>query len=567
MEKIEHLDHQDSSEPITTADAVSKTMESATGVSKLYLVKVLIKLIPILIHLRRDRREWVKREGRNIDTKKYIKHAERTLATFIALGPSYIKLGQWLSTRTDVLPQPYLEVLAKLQDDVPPSDFSLVQETIEKEIGKIDQVFDKFDKKAKFGASLGQVYLASYKGRDVIIKASRPHIEKIVSRDILVLKSILPLATRFIDPNLRYSVEAMFSQFVETISEEMDYRIEARNLKTIRRNLSHDPMVLIPEVISEITSRHVLSMEYIPGTKITDIATLNSMGLDRERIVSKVHRIFFKMLLKDSIFHADPHPGNISVTSDGRIILYDFGMFGRIDDDTRLKLVRLYLGLIEKDPVRAVNVLIDLGTLEPSVNRYIVEKALEFSIRSLHGQQVDRMEVKALIDLTNKTMSKFPFRLPKNLALYMRMSSILEGIYHHHKVKFQFVKVLADILAEEGLLRDAYIEETKDYFKRLAKGIEASIGLAPFLRSYMEADLRTKEMSSRRQWLTSISIIGSGLFIGSAIFIQYNLFLGIAGLLASVGTFIATLAVARRKRSGLVQLRNRDCIVSRNRYP
>jgi predicted unusual protein kinase regulating ubiquinone biosynthesis (AarF/ABC1/UbiB family) len=548
LEKIEHLDHQDSSEPITTADAVSKTMESATGVSKLYLVKVLIKLIPILIHLRRDRREWVKREGRNIDTKKYIKHAERTLATFIALGPSYIKLGQWLSTRTDVLPQPYLEVLAKLQDDVPPSDFSLVQETIEKEIGKIDQVFDKFDKKAKSGASLGQVYLANYKGRDVIIKASRPHIEKTVSRDILVLKSILPLATRFIDPNLRYSVEAMFSQFVETISEEMDYRIEARNLKTIRRNLSHDPMVLIPEVISEITSRHVLSMEYIPGTKITDIATLNAIGLDRERIVSKVHRIFFKMLLKDSIFHADPHPGNISVTSDGRIILYDFGMVGRIDDDTRLKLVRLYLGLIEKDPVRAVNVLIDLGTLEPSVNRYIVEKALEFSIRSLHGQQVDRMEVKALIDLTNKTMSKFPFRLPKNLALYMRMSSILEGIYHHHKVKFQFVKVLADILAEEGLLRDAYIEETKDYFKRLAKGIEASIGLAPFLRSYMEADLRTKEMSSRRQWLTSISIIGSGLFIGSAIFIQYNLFLGIAGLLASAGTFIATLAVARRKR-------------------
>jgi predicted unusual protein kinase regulating ubiquinone biosynthesis (AarF/ABC1/UbiB family) len=547
LEKIEHLDHQDSAD-LTTADAVSKTMDSATGVSKLYLVKVLIKLIPILIHLRRDRREWVKREGRNIDTKKYIKHAERTLATFIALGPSYIKLGQWLSTRTDVLPQPYLEVLAKLQDDVPPSDFSLVQEIIEKEIGKIDQVFDKFDKKARSGASLGQVYLASYKGRDIIIKASRPHIEKTVSKDILVLKSILPLATRFIDPNLRYSVEAMFSQFVETISEEMDYRIEARNLKTIRRNLSHDPMVLIPEVISEITSRHVLSMEYIPGTKITDIATLNAMGLDRERIVSKVHRIFFKMLLKDSIFHADPHPGNISVTSDGRIILYDFGMVGRIDDDTRLKLVRLYLGLIEKDPVRAVNVLIDLGTLEPSVNRYIVEKALEFSIRSLHGQQVDRMEVKALIDLTNKTMSKFPFRLPKNLALYMRMSSILEGIYHHHKVKFQFVKVLADILAEEGLLRDAYIEETKDYFKRLAKGIEASIGLAPYLRSYMEADLRTKEMSTRRQWLTSISIIGSGLFIGSAILIQYNLFLGMAGLLASAGTFIATLAVARRKR-------------------
>jgi predicted unusual protein kinase regulating ubiquinone biosynthesis (AarF/ABC1/UbiB family) len=548
LEKVERLDSQDFAEPISTKDAVSNTMETAPRVSKFYLGKVLIKLIPILIHLRRDRREWVKREGRNIDTKKYVKHAEKTLATFIALGPSYIKLGQWLSTRTDVLPQPYLEVLSKLQDDVPPSDFSLVQETVENEIGKIDHIFDSFDTKAKSGASLGQVYLARYKGRDVLIKASRPNIEKIVSRDILVLKSILPLATRFIDPNLRYSVEAMFSQFVETISEEMDYRIEARNLKMIRRNLSHDRTVLIPELIPEITSKHVLSMDYIPGIKITDIASLESMGLDRERIVSKVHRIFFKMLLKDNIFHADPHPGNISVTQDGKIILYDFGMVGRIDDSTRLKLVRLYLGLIEKDPVRAVNVLIDLGTLEPSVNRYIVEKALEFSIRSLHGQQVDRMEVKALVDLTNKTMSKFPFRLPKNLALYMRMSSILEGIYHHHKVRFQFVKVLADILSEEGLLREAYLEETKDYFRRLVKGMESSIGLAPILRSYMEADLRTKEISAKRQWMTSVSIIGSGLFVGSAIFIQYNLFLGLAGLVASAGTFAAIFAIARRRR-------------------
>ena len=548
MENVERLDNQDFAEPISTKDAVSNTMETAPRVSKYYLGKVLIKLIPILIHLRRDRREWVKREGRNIDTKKYVKHAEKTLATFIALGPSYIKLGQWLSTRTDVLPQPYLEVLSKLQDEVPPSDFSLVQETVENEIGKIDQIFDSFDTKAKSGASLGQVHLARYKGRDVIIKASRPNIEKIVARDIIVLKSILPLATRFIDPNLRYSVEAMFSQFVETISEEMDYRIEARNLKMIRRNLSHDQTVLIPALIPEITSKHVLSMEYIPGIKITDIVSLESMGLERERIVSKVHRIFFKMLLKDSIFHADPHPGNISVTQDGKIILYDFGMVGRIDDSTRLKLVRLYLGLIEKDPVRAVNVLIDLGTLEPSVNRYIVEKALEFSIRSLHGQQVDRMEVKALVDLTNKTMSKFPFRLPKNLALYMRMSSILEGIYHHHKVRFQFVKVLADILSEEGLLREAYVEETKDYFRRLVKGMESSIGLAPILRSYMEADLHTKEMSARRQWMTSVSIIGSGLFIGSAIFIQYNLFFGLAGLVASAGTFVGIFAIARRRR-------------------
>jgi predicted unusual protein kinase regulating ubiquinone biosynthesis (AarF/ABC1/UbiB family) len=549
LEKIEQRieDKKEIEDTITTEDAVPKTMAAASKISKFYLLNVLWKLAPILFNLRRDRREWVRKEGRNIDTKKYTKHAEKTLATFISLGPSYIKLGQWLSTRTDVLPQPYLEVLAKLQDDVPPSDFSQVQEIFEKEIGKIDDVFDRFNREAKSGASLGQVYLARYRSRDVIIKVSRPNIEEMISRDIQVLKSILPLATRFIDPNLRYSVDAMFSQFIETISEEMDYTIEAKNLKTIRRNLSKDRMVLVPDVISEISSRHVLSMEYLPGIKITDIDSLNEMGLDREMIVSKVHRIFFKMLLKDSIFHADPHPGNISVTTEGKIILYDFGMVGRIDDETRLRLVRLYLGLIEKDPVRAVNVLIDLGTLEPTVNRYVVEKALEFSIRTLHGQQVDRMEVKALIDLTNKTMSRFPFRLPKNLALYMRMSSILEGIYLHHKVRFRFVKVLANILDEEGLLREAYIEETRDYFRRMAKSLETSISMGPMLRSYIETELHAKDMSNKRRWVTTASIIGSGLFIGSAVLVQYNLFIGVAGLVASAATFVTTIVMSRKK--------------------
>ena len=548
MENVENLDPPNSFEPTTTATEIdADTINSSPRVSKFYLAKIVIKLVPILFYLRRDRREWVRREGRNIDKKKYTKHAEKALAAFIALGPSYIKLGQWLSTRTDVLPQPYLEVLAKLQDDVPPSDFSMIQGIIESEIGSIGQVFDSFERTAKSGASLGQIHLARYRGQDVVVKVSRPNIEMIVSRDIQVLKSILPLATRFIDPNLKYSVEAMFSQFVETIGEELDYRIEATNLKMIRKNMVGDPTVLIPKLIPEITSKHVLSMEYIPGTKITDVVALDAMGLDRGRLVSKVHRVFFKMLLKDSVFHADPHPGNISVKSDGKIILYDFGMVGRIDDETRLKLVRLYLSMIERDPVRAVDVLIDLGTLEPSVNRYILEKALELSIRSLHGQRVDSMETKALIDLTNRTMSKFPFRLPKNLALYMRMTSILEGIYQQHKVKFKFARVLENILSEEGLFREAYVEEAKDYYKRLINGVESSINLAPMIRSYMEADLRMRETSSSRQWLTSLSIIGSGLFIGSAVMLQYDLALGVTGFFASAATFVGFIVISRRK--------------------
>ena len=511
--------------------------------SKLHVAKVMLKLLPVVISLRRDRREWVKREGKNVDEEKYRRHARKVLRTFIELGPSYIKLGQWLSTRVDVLPQPYLEVLAKLQDDVPPAPFPEIKPIIEAELGKIEDAFEEFDPAPLSGASLGQVYVAKYAGRQVIVKVGRPNIERIIEDDIYVLKKILPLATRFIDPNLRFSAEGMLAQFIETVHEEMDYRVEAQNLLKIKRNLAGDPSVIIPDVFMERTSRHVLTMEYVPGVKITDIARLEEKGIDREKLVVRAHRLFFKMLLRHDIFHADPHPGNISVVDDGRLILYDFGMVGRLDSETRIRLIRLYLGLLDKDAERTVNILIELGTLEPTVNRFIVERGIDLSIQSMHGKQVDRMEVRALVDLANKTMSRFPFRLPKNLALYMRMASILEGIYHHHKVQFQFVKVLAYLLEEEGLVRDAYIEEVKVSAKRFAKGIQDSVNVAPLLKTYLET-VGPYGRQDRNTGALAASILASALFVGSALMLPYNSYFSYAGFAAAA---VAVAAAMKKK--------------------
>ena len=517
--------------------------------SKIHVVRVIFKLLPVVINFRRDRRKWVKHEGKNIDEWIFRKHAKKALKIFIELGPSYIKLGQWLSSRADLLPLPYLEELSKLQDEVPPAEFSKVEPIIESEIGKIKETFESFDTSALSGASLGQVYLAKYNKRDVIIKVSRPAIEEVIENDIYILKKILPLATRFIDPNLAFSAEGMLSQFIETIYEEMDYRIEADNLITIKRNLAGDNTVIIPSVFPERTSKHVLTMEYIPGVKITDIAALDAMNIDRPMLVTRVHRLFFKMLLRHNIFHADPHPGNISVADDGSIILYDFGMVGRLDNKTRLRLIRLYLGMIDKDPTRTVNVLMELGTLEPTVNRHIVEKAIEFSIQSLYGKEVDKMEVKALTDLANKTMSRFPFRLPKNLALYMRMASILEGVYQHHKVKFQFVKVLAKILEGEGLLKDAYIEEARTSVYRLGKNIESALNVAPMIQSYLETQLynnpSNKIQKDRNNTLIAGAILATGLFIGSSIVLPHDINIAYAGFIGSVVTI--TVATIRTK--------------------
>jgi len=511
------------------------------------IMKTIFKLIPVIVYLRKDRREWVKKEGKNVNEKKFRKHAEGALKTFVDLGPSYIKLGQWLSSRADLLPQPYLDVLESLQDDVFPEPFSDVRPILEKELGSPDEVFDYFNPASISGASLGQVYRAGYKGQDVVVKISRPNIEQTIGQNIYILKKLLPIATRFIDENLRFSAEGMLSQFIETVYEEMDYRIEARNLLEIKNNLKNDKSVIIPKVYLDRTSRHVITLEYLPGIKVTDIKTLDQHDIDRAKLVYRIHRLFFKMLLRHSIFHADPHPGNISITSNGTIILYDFGMVGRLDDETRRRLVRLYLGLVDKDPVRTTDVLMELGTLETSVDRRLVEKGLELSIQSLHGKKVDRMEVKALQDLANKTLSRFPFRLPKNLALYMRMASILEGIYHYHDVKFQFVRVLVSLLEEEGLIKDAYVEEFKRYINKFVKGLEVSVDLAPMIRQYL-TDQRTTNKLKGNSNVLPMSIISSSIFIGSTFIFPHERNLSYLGFILSAALMVGTLIFNKLNR-------------------
>ena len=429
-----------------------------------------------------------------------------------------------------------MEELSKLQDDVPPAPFEQIKPIIENDLGSIDQKFESIKTDALSGASLGQVYRAKINGKDVVVKVKRPGIEKIVAEDIRVLKKILPLALKFVDPNLRFSARAMLSQFIETIHEEMDYTIESSNLKKIKKNMTKYSNVIIPSIYDEYSSKNVLTMEYIPGIKVTNIDALNEKGIDRQKLVIDVHKVFFTMLLRNAIFHADPHPGNISVTDDAKLILYDYGMVGKLDNETRMKLVRLYLALIEKDPPRTVNAMNSLGMLIPDFNRSIIEKAIEMTVRAMHGKKPDDMEVESLMEIANKTMSRFPFVLPKHLALYMRMASIIEGIYKTHKVDFKFIKVLKNILAEEDLIKEAYIEELKYSFDRFAKSIDATITIAPELKKFID-DSRSFQLLNAKpktNILLSGSILSAAIFIGSAVLYNTNESLGIVGMISSL---------------------------------
>jgi len=506
--------------------------------STIRTIQVLVKLLPSIFALRKDRKKWIQQDNRELDLEQFRKNARKVLDSFISLGPVYIKLGQWLSSRADILPQPYLEELSKLQDNVPSAPFDQVKPIIEKDLGPINEKFDNIDPNPISGASLGQVYRGSISGQQIVIKVKRPGIEKVVEEDIKVLKKILPLALRFVDPNLRYSAKAMLSQFIETIHEEMDYSNESENLKEIKKDMANSNKVIVPSVYDDYSSKNVLTMEYLPGIKVTNVEALDKMGIDRQKLVIDVHKVFFTMLLRHSIFHADPHPGNISVTDDGKLILYDYGMVGKLDNDTRLRLIRLYLALVEKDPPRTVNAMNDLGMLTPDFNRSIIEKGIELTVQAMHGKKPDEMEVESLMELANKTMSKFPFILPKNLALYMRMASIVEGIYKTHKVDFKFVKVVKEILEEESLIKDAYIEEIKYSFVRFAKSIDATISIAPELKKFLD-DNRSLQLLNgkpKSNILLSGSILSASIFVGSAVLYTTNESIGIIGMIGSLIT-------------------------------
>ena len=507
-------------------------------------IQIFIKLLPSVLALRRDRKIWINQKKNEMDLEQFRKNARRALNAFISLGPVYIKLGQWLSSRADILPQPYLEELAKLQDSVPVVPFSQVKPIIEKDLGPIDERFDEIDTNSISGASIGQVYRGSILGQQIVIKVKRPGIEKMVEQDLKVLKKILPLALRFVDPNLRYSAKAMLSQFIETVYEEMDYTMESENLKKIKDDMKGSNQVIVPSVFDDFSSKNVLTMEYLPGIKITNVQELDKKGIDREQLVIDVHKVFFTMLLKHSIFHADPHPGNIAVTDDGKLILYDYGMVGKINNETRFKLIRLYLALVEKNPSRVVNAMNDLRMLTPGYNRSVIEKGIELSIGAMHGNKPDEMEVQSLMELANQTMSKFPFVLPKNLALYMRMASIIEGIYKTHNVDFKFVKVLKNILEEENLISRAYVEELKISFDSFAKSIDSALRIGPEMEKLRD-EVSIYMKKRKPMILISGSIFASAIFVGSTFLFQSNQSLGLAGMVSS-GLIMAASVLFRK---------------------
>jgi len=290
--------------------------------------------------------------------------AEELAADLEQMGPTYVKLGQLLSTRVDLLPPAYTEALTRLQDEVDPFPYDEVRTIVEEELGvSISNAFTSFDEKPLAAASLGQVHRATLRsGREVVVKVQRPGIRETVRDDMEALAQLADFADRHTDLGRRYGFGQLLSQFRRSLAGELDYQREAANLIRMRQLTAEHPHLLVPEPVPDYTSSRVLTMDFVPGRKVTDVGPLGLLDVDGEPLVRDLFSAYLHMILVDGFLHADPHPGNVLLTPDGRLALIDLGMVATVPPRVQDSIVKLLLAISDADGEEAATVLAAMGS-------------------------------------------------------------------------------------------------------------------------------------------------------------------------------------------------------------
>jgi len=372
----------------------------------------------------------------------------------IKLGPTFIKIGQSMGTRADLLPLPFVKELGTLVDQVPPFPNDVAYSIIERELGKkINEVYSEFDLEPVAAASLGQVYRARlFSGQEVAVKVQRPNLEGTIAGDIVILKKVAKFAEKFPQLNENADWAGMLREFDTTIHEEMDYAAEGRNAERFRENFKNWDNIHVPEIHWHATTKRVMTMEFIHGTKVTDLEGHQRQNIDSAKVNRLLIKTYLKQLLEDGFFHADPHPGNLLVMADGRLAFFDFGMVGRITPELQAKMIDAFFHVVQKDPAGIAQDLIDLDFLKPGTAHATVKPVVERMFEFHFNLKLKDVNFKELTYDLADVMYDYPFRLPSNFTYIMRALMTLEGIGIITDPEFNFFET-AKPYAKEFMLR------------------------------------------------------------------------------------------------------------------
>jgi predicted unusual protein kinase regulating ubiquinone biosynthesis (AarF/ABC1/UbiB family) len=396
-------------------------------------------------------------EWRNQEEQNKFKRATQLRQLLTRLGPTFIKVGQALSTRPDLIRKDYLDELVKLQDQLPPFDSGLAYKIIEAELERpIDEIFSELSPTPIAAASLGQVYRGRlYSGEEVAVKVQRPNLRPVLTLDLYLMRWAAGWLGPWLPLNLGHNLTMIVDEFGTKLFEEIDYINEARNAEKFATNFRDDPLIKVPVIYWRYTNTHVLTLEWINGFKLTQTNSIREAGLDPEAIIKIGVTAGLQQLLEHGFFHADPHPGNLFAMPDGRMAYIDFGMMDQLHETTKETLVDALVHVVNKDYKELAEDFVKLGFLTPETEIYPIVPALEVVLGDAIGKNVGDFNFKTITDKFSELMYEYPFRIPAQFALIIRSLVTQEGIALSLNPNFKIVEVAYPYVARRLLMGES----------------------------------------------------------------------------------------------------------------
>jgi predicted unusual protein kinase regulating ubiquinone biosynthesis (AarF/ABC1/UbiB family) len=427
----------------------------------------------------------------NTEANQY-ERAEQLREILTQLGPNYIKVGQSLSTRPDLVRQDFLDELIKLQDQLPPFDNELAMQIIESQLKKsVEELYKEISPRPVAAASLGQVYKARlYSGEEVAVKVQRPNLLPIITCDLYLLRWAATWIKPFLPLNLGDNLTIVVDEFGTKLFEEIDYQNEGRNAEKFAANFHDDPTVKVPLIYWRYSSQTVLTLEWIDGIKLTDLEGIRKAGLDRDLLIKAGVTSGMRQLLEFGFFHADPHPGNLFAMADGRMAFIDFGMMDQLTQHTKETIAGSVVHLINKDYLSLTDDFVKLGFLTPDIDISPIIPALEKVLGNAMGESVGNFNFKTVTDEFSGLMFEYPFRIPAQFSLIIRSLVTQEGVALSLNPDFKIVEIGYPYVAQRLLnsetpemrrrLIEVIIKDGKLQWQRL----ENMIGIARSDRNF-----------------------------------------------------------------------------------